>query len=176
MKHLHLKGLVSLVLAILCITSCDMARRVAGRPTRSDIAAKRERIRLAELAEKARQDSIALVKAIAEKDRQDSIAAVEAFNSCSHIVPLNSFGKLYKTELGDRYYLSVGSFRQVGNAEKMARKFEDSGYVAVLARFSSGVTAVLVSPSARIQDLYESYKRVREESYCPADVWVLVNE
>lgn len=176
MKWSNISGAAAVLAALLLVTGCDFLRRMAGRPTSADIAVIREQIHQDSLAEQARLDSIALAEAAALKEAQDSARAAEAFAAETKIVPLGSLSPLYKTELSQRWYIGVGSFRVRANAENFLRKYEELGYTGCVAAFRSGMNTVLLCPADRLQDAYESYLRLKEESITPEGIWVLENE
>lgn len=78
--------------------------------------------------------------------------------------------------LTHHYYLMIGAFGQQENAEKQAMRAEKAGYPALLIPFKNGVTAVGVCPTDDLNAAWAMLDKLRKESFCPADAWILNNE
>lgn len=179
------KSYILLLLASMSmLVSCDFFRMVAGRPTSADIEDKKEAIvRVEQLkAEQARLDSIRVAKEQArlaeEKAKSDSLDALANIkdNNCRMYL-LSSYKGLASGELQHRYYVVVGTFKEVANANKYvkwASKFP--GMDPVKIHFKSGKIAVGVSPSDKVVDLSGKLADVKSKPFCPKDAWILVNE
>lgn len=173
-----------LLVAMSMLVSCDFFRKVAGRPTSEDIEAKREAIVHVEAlkAEQARLDSIKLAKEQArlaeEMSKSDSLDALAIIknNNC-RMYTLSSYRGLASGELKHRYYVVVGTFKEVANANKYvtwASRYP--GMDPVKIHFRSGKVAVGVSPSDKVVDLAGKIADVKSKPFCPKDAWILVNE
>lgn len=156
----------SLLLPVL--GGCDFLRRVAGRPTSSDIEAKREFIACERAARQALADSIARE----EKRVADSLALADSLERTNTVVS----GRELKHDLEARYYIIVGSFGKESNAQAFARKTEAAGYPATLIAYKNGFTAVGICPSSGLAEAAAALHKVRKESFCPAGAWILNNE
>ena len=116
-------GFLLLGMTLVAVTGCDFFRILAGRPTSSDIEEIRAEIRR---VEKARQDSLELVRLERERDslaRVDSIAAMDSI--VKNAGPLLSPEKFHGLQSGDfntRYCIIVGSFRTKSNAVGFLKK------------------------------------------------------
>lgn len=165
--------------ALFMLTGCDFLRKMAGRPTSDVIEARRLEIikqeKEAEIArEQARLDSIIRL----QQEVRDSIAALDSIRQQGGTVlnPTN-LGGLFSTKLEARYYVVVGAFRSRANAEGLLKRIKAEGeFSPALINFRNGMIAVGVCPQNRIQDASASMKEVKTKSFCPADVWILVNE
>jgi hypothetical protein len=62
------------------------------------------------------------------------------------------------------------------NAEALLKKTQKLGYQPMLISFNNGLIAVGLCPTNNIVDAKNALKRVKEESFCPKDVWLLLNE
>lgn len=156
------------------LTGCDFFRSIAGRPTSEEIENKRiEILREQEAVEQARLDSLRRQQQIV----RDSIAALDSIRQQGGTI-LNpaKLGGLFATKLDARYYIIVGSFRQRANAEQMLRNISGMGYAPALISFKNGMIAVGLCPVNTLPDALTSLKKVKSESFCPSDVWILVNE
>ncbi len=180
------KTLIFLVLAALVFcTGCDAFRKLAGRPVSEDIEAKRteiERIKEAEHArimdslarvERAVADSLAIVDSI-EREKEKSVLA-QLSGSYSALKPA-ALGGLSETQLESRYYIIVGAFSNKSNAEKMLGQVEEAGYPAAIISFKNGYNAVGVCPAEKLDEVLESFEKLRSEKFCPDDAWILVGE
>ena len=165
-----------IVISLLSLTGCDFMRKLAGRPTSEDVEARRlEILRAEEAALQARLDSLRLVE---QRMLQDSLNALDSIRQLGgSILNPASLGGLFATKLEARYYILLGSFRSRANAEGLFRIARDAGYKPALISFGKGgLIAVGVCPVNKLADAYASLDGVRKESFCPKDVWILVNE
>lgn len=163
-----------LLVMTFLLTGCDFMRKMAGRPTSEDI----EKARVAVLmAEEARlQEELDSLR-IAKQAVQDSIGALEQFRQQGGTV-LNpaAMGGLFTTCLEHRYYVIIGAFRSRSNAERLMKMAEATDYKPVMISFRNGLMAVGLCPVDEKVSAIEAVARVRKEEFCPADVWILVNE
>ena len=72
-KGRFISGILLAALALCVFQGCDSFRRLAGRPTSDEIAAKRELIQREEAAHQARMDSLSRI----EKAKADSLALLD---------------------------------------------------------------------------------------------------
>jgi hypothetical protein len=165
--------ILMLMVTLTLVTGCDFFRKLAGRPTSEDIDEKRVAIMKAEeAAHQARMDSIRME----HQKVVDSLAMMDSIRQQAGTIlnPL-SLGGLSATELEARYYIIIGSFRSRANAESLLNAAAQE-YSPALISFQNGLIAVGVSPANNLKDVYASLKKVRNEKFCPSDVWILVNE
>lgn len=161
---------------MLMLTGCDFMRKLAGRPTSEDLELKRvELLRAEEAALQARLDSLRNVE---QKMLQDSLNALDSIRQLGgSILNPASLGGLFATKLEARYYIILGSFKTRANAERLFNIAKDAGYRPALISFGKGgLIAVGVAPVNRLSDALSALNDVKKESFCPKDVWVLVNE
>ncbi len=165
--------LILLIAHIVLFTGCDAFRRLAGRPTSTEIEAKRAVVMAKREAEhQAHLDSLRRV----EKQMADSLAVLDSLRTMNvNVLNPSEKGGLSRTRLEHRYYVIVGSFVDKGNAEVQCRTAEKNGFPATLIDFRNGYTAVGICPADSIVTAYDSLKKVKEESFCPEGVWILVN-
>ena len=166
----------ALVLA-LTLTACtqvkDQLRRIAGRPTSEDIAVKKARIELEEAAHQARLDSLrSYQKAIA--DSLELIDRIKA--SRTMMMPGSSVKGLSRKGLKYHYYVVVGTFGSPANAKAQTARAAAAGHQAVIIPFNNGFSAVGVDGTDRLAALWDSLQQIKTESFCPKDVWILLNE
>ena len=169
------KSMILMLMVTLTLTTgCDFFRKLAGRPTSEDIEEKRVAImRAEEAAHQARMDSIRME----HQKVVDSLAMMDSIRQqAGTILNPSSLGGLSATELEARYYIIVGSFRSRANAESLLNAASSGEYSPSLISFRNGLIAVGVSPTNNLKDAYASLMKVRNEKFCPSDVWILVNE
>ena len=151
-----------------------MFRSLAGRPTAEELELMRiEKLKAEEAVRQARIDSLARRQA----ELEDSLAIMDSLAQIrGTILNPSEMGGLFTTRLDSRYYIVVGSFRSRHNAEALFEEVSDSGYVPILVSFRNGFNAIAISPSDDLHAVFHALKKVREEPFCPDDVWILVNE
>ena len=70
----------------------------------------------------------------------------------------------------------IGAFAKRENAERLHKEASDKGYSPLLISIRNGLIAVGVSPVNTLQEAMQAVRAVREETFCPDDVWILDNE
>ncbi len=178
--------LVSACLVVWFVFSgCDPLRKLAGRPTSKEIETKREAIvRADSMAHAARMDSLHAI----EKELSDSLAALDSavqtalqmgksgLQERGTVLNPAKLGGLFGTKLDYRYYVVVGAFAARSNAEKLLSTVNGAGYTATLISFRNGLTAVGACQTDNLNYAFKCLDKIREESFCPPDAWILVNE
>jgi len=166
---------ILLILSLsVSLTGCDGFRRLAGRPTSAELEQRRmELLAQREAEHQARIDSLRVV----EKALADSLATLDSIKQITGTV-LNptKIGGLYTTKLDYRYYIIVGAFQQRSFAERLLTRVQNAGYVGTLISFRNGYNMVGICQSDDLNKINASLRKVREEPFCPSDVWILVNE
>lgn len=161
------------IIASLLLQGCDFFRKIAGRPTSDEIAAKRARIELEEARHQARLDSLKLL----QQQASDSLALLDSIRrSGVMILPSDKLLGQSAAELGCRYLVMVGAFSDAANAGKQAAKAEAEGYKPLIVKYRNGFTAVGLCPSQSLSDAFTAYKTILQKAFCPKDAWILENE
>ncbi len=167
--------LLLMSIMLVSLTGCEFVRAVAGRPSAKDIEAKRIAIIKAE--EEALQNRLDSIRIAGEKVISDSLAAYDYFMTGNVIVSgPERIGGLSGTELEFRYYIIVGAFRDTANARNLFDLASEKGYIPALINSRGGMVVVGLAPDNRIAAVRESYEKLRAESFCPKEAWILVNE
>ena len=166
--------LLMMVASLFTLTGCDFFRTLAGRPTSEDIHEKKIQIQIAQQAiEQARLDSLRREQQII----QDSLSALDSIKQYGGtILNPSKLGGLFATRLEYRYHVIIGAFSRRSNAEALLVKTKKLGYQPLLINFNNGLTAVGLCPTNNIVDAKNALKKVKAESFCPQDVWLLLNE
>lgn len=167
-------SILLIIMSLFTVAGCDFFRTLAGRPTSEEIEMKKvELLRAEQAVLQARLDSIRLEQQMV----QDSIAALDSIKQYGGTI-LNpaKLGGLFATKLEARYYVIVGAFKRRSNAEALLCKAADAGYVPALISFNNGIIAVGLCPCNNVVSAKEALLSVKKESFCPSDVWILLNE
>ena len=176
----RLTSVLALALLLFLAGGCDFFRTLAGRPTSSEIEAKRARIEQRSLREAAVRDSINQARldsaAAVQRAAADSLHALDTLIHIGKYHKASSYSNIPQSRLRSRYALVVGVFSSAPNAEKLALRYQASGYDAYVLKYYSTLSAVLVNPCNKIAEALEAYRKVRSIPNGPKEVWVLVNE
>jgi len=166
--------LVILVFSLPLLCGCDAMRKLAGRPTSDEIEARRVALMQQQEAEHMRR-----IDSLRQEERRvaDSLAMIDSLRQMRGTI-LNpaKLGGLFTTKLDFRYYIVVGAFANRINAESLLNVAKEKGYVPTIINFRSGLYAVGICPSDNLNAVYSDLLKVKKESFCPSDVWILVNE
>lgn len=176
----RLLALSCLAIAVLTLDGCDMLRKIAGRPTSSDLNAMRieiieedEAAAADEARQKAYEDSVSL----AEQRARRSEEVLDSLRSSGSIITPSKLGVVEeKSALSANYYIIIGAFKEKSNAERLAAKVEAAGYPAKLISLKTGMNAVGICESDDAGTVNQWLNKVRNESFCPKEAWVLVRE
>lgn len=162
--------------AVMTLTGCDFLRKLAGRPTSAEIEMRRLEILRAEEAElQARLDSLRNAEIRIEQDSLNALDSIRQMGGS--ILNPARLGGLFATKLEARYYIILGSFRARSNAEALFNVAKDAGYKPAMISFGKGgLIAVGVTPVNKLSDALDALNEVKKETFCPKDVWILVNE
>ena len=162
--------LLLMTASLFVLTSCDFLRSLAGRPTSAELNATEE---VDTLVQSVEADTLVAAETVpvSECCDQESIQQNEGT-----VLNPAELGSLYATKLEAKYYVIVGAFNLRSNAEALLKKAQNNGYQATLISFNNGLLAVGLCPSSNIADAKEALKQVKAESFCPGDVWLLLNE
>ncbi len=148
------KFITLLLVSAMLFTGCDFFRKIAGKPTSKDIARMKVEAQR-EAAEKKRiQDSIAFVQAEEAAKEAQRLAEEEALR------------------LKDRFYVILGSFKNMNNANVLFEKLTAEGFEPTIVNFQNGFIAVSAASYTEYKDAKAEMNRILEEQYCPYDIWI----
>lgn len=171
MKALHV---LALALALSASVSCDFLRSVAGRPTSAQL--QQMVLEKQDNEAKARQEEE--LRAQQESQRiylADSLAAVQALEGIDFINRSGLNAKI-SSELPARFNVVLGAFSSADNAQRLVSEVKAAGYDAASYQYRNGKTGVVACSSDSFVSLGKSFAKLKEEKFCPAEAWVLVNE
>ena len=147
---------------LLSITSCDLLRTLAGRPTSKDIEAKRAMIeKERQLKEQRQRDSAARVAAQLE-------AAAAAAAAAAADAPEQKTA----TQVNGNFRIILGTFADKSNATRLSSQAVAAGYDAVILQSSTGRSTVAVRAGATEKEAQELKEKLKKEPFCPAGVWI----
>ena len=172
----HVKKLLmfSLLLMAATLTGCDAFRTIAGKPTSSEIEAKKAQIEAdLKAAHLSRLDSLRRM----EQALADSVAILDSIKmSGGTILNPAVMGGGLTGKADKRYYIIIGAFSNSANANALLEKAHGAGYEGQILVFKNGFNAVALSPEDHIEKAYAALCKVKAEAFCPQDAWILVNE
>lgn len=168
---------ILLTIAVLGVSSCDFARRAAGRPTSADI----------QVARTLRIREVAAEKALAESLKADSLRKAAAADSLRRVALADSVAMVSSNvvfrkasvigrmaPLEKPYYISLGIFRNKSNAEPVARAAAKAGYEVTIGRCGP-CDVVLICGSETIVEALGEYAKVSGRRFCPKDAFILIS-
>ena len=160
---------------ILSVSSCDLFRKMVGRPTSKDIAELKVRIDAEQREASAKKEAeLQAVRDSVEAFRRDSLAMAEAVSRREFVVAgTDLISGSAKQALPGRYLTVIGAFREDANAGKLAAAAQAKGHEVVIIRYCNGCMAVALDPEDELIDAYRAFQRAKEDGVCPKDAWVM---
>lgn len=195
---------ISLSVLVLSVSSCDLFRSLAGRPTSAELKSAIEKQQNAAETEKqtiteepaitAQQATIteepagtAQQAAIKEQTAPEETIAVastqaekEGYTMVKRegrmSVPLayTHTNSTLKATPEHSYYIIVGTYRQKPTLNKMIKDAHDAGYETFLLEYSNGLTSVGLMPCDNLGEAIDAYAKVSKEDFCPKDACILI--
>ena len=168
--------LISVLLTMIMVSSCDFFRHMAGRPDAAWIDAKKARIELAQhrkdSLEQARRDSAAL----AARAAADSVQVLDSLRKAGKLRLASNVRSIPSSWLNSRWGVVVGAFGSETNAARLVSKFEAAGYGCRIYKTRSGLNIVLAAPCNRVADAIRAYRGIQKLPFASKECWVIVNE
>ena len=179
------KTLILILMLLPLLGSCDLVRKLAGRPTSAQVEQMRQE---KEAADTAVVDTVAAVQpaeepavqpAVPQEREQVSAREAQLLDSLSQskgtVLNPSKLGGLFTTKLEYKYYIVVGSFRTRSYAERKLTQCNENGYTATIISFRNGLMAVAICPSNNLEQTLKTLKQLRGTTVCPQDGWILMN-
>ncbi len=163
---------VILIFAVICLSvqSCDLFRKIAGRPTSVEIEAKRQSIENERKSHQNRLDSLDII----QKQISDSLAVLDSIRfSNSRLITVKQLAEESKASLQYSYYIIIAAFSKSENARNFAAKTEADGYECTFIKYQNGYTAIGICPTDNLAEAYSKMNEIRG-GYCP-EAWILDN-
>ena len=150
-----------------------MLRSLAGRPSSRDIEVMRVELVEEQKKAQAQADSLKELQRV-EAEKKAALDSLMALPE--NILRTASSLKIKPEELKNAYAIVIGAFKDEANAAKSASRAEEAGYSAELLSFRGGLKAVAVAGTDDVCEILASFNKIKIESFCPKDVWILVKE
>lgn len=159
---------VLVLIAVLALSGCDALRKLAGRPTGEQVEQLRQQlVAEREALDKARLDSISRAQ---QQALEDSLEALR----------LNGVAKspegFFAVDYPHSYAIILGSFKEDGNAEKLAATVRAAGFDAEVVRSRNGFNTVCAAPTDDLDEAFKNLKTLFSQAFCPSDAWIIVNK
>ena len=175
---------ISLSVLVLSVSSCDLFRSLAGRPTSAELKSAIEK----------QQSSAQQMQAITEEPAitteqtapEETIAVASPQAKKEEYTMVKREGRMYvplaythtnstlKATPEHSYYIIVGIYRQKPTLNKMIKDAHDAGYETFLLEYSNGLTSVGLMPCDNLGEAIDAYAKVSKEDFCPKDACILI--
>lgn len=189
---------ISLSVLVLSVSSCDLFRSLAGRPTSAELksaiekqqnAAETEKQTITEEpAETTQQTAITEEPAITTEQTapEETIAVASTQTEKEEYTMVKREGRMsvplaythtnstLKATPEHSYYIIVGTYRQKPTLNKMIKDAHNAGYETFLLEYSNGLTSVGLMPCDNMGEAIDAYAKVSKEDFCPKDACILI--
>lgn len=175
---------ISLSVLVLSVSSCDLFRSLAGRPTSAELKSAIEK----------QQSSAQQMQAITEEPAitteqtapEETIAVASPQANKEEYTMVKREGRMsvplaythtnstLKATPEHSYYIIVGTYRQRPTLNKMIKDAHDAGYETFLLEYSNGLTSVGLMPCDNLGEAIDAYAKVSKEDFCPKDACILI--
>lgn len=182
---------ISLSVLVLSVSSCDLFRSLAGRPTSAELKSAIEKQQNAAETEKqtiteepaettqqtaikeqtAPEETIAVASTQAEKEEYTMVKREGRMSVPLAYTHTNS---TLKATPEHSYYIIVGTYRQKPTLNKMIKDAHNAGYETFLLEYSNGLTSVGLMPCDNLGEAIDAYAKVSKEDFCPKDACILI--
>ncbi len=175
---------ISLSVLVLSVSSCDLFRSLAGRPTSAELksaiekqqsSAQQMQAIMEEPAETTQQtapeETIAVASTQAEKEEYTMVKREGRMSVPLAYTHTNS---TLKATPEHSYYIIVGTYRQKPTLNKMIKDAHNAGYETFLLEYSNGLTSVGLMPCDNLGEAIDAYAKVSKEDFCPKDACILI--
>ncbi len=189
---------ISLSVLVLSVSSCDLFRSLAGRPTSAELksaiekqqsSAQQMQAITTEPAETTQQAAITAEPAITAEEAaapEETIAVASTQAEKEEYTMVKREGRMsvplaythtnstLKATPEHSYYIIVGKYRQKPTLNKMIKDAHDAGYETFLLEYSNGLTSVGLMPCDNLGEAIDAYAKVSKEDFCPKDACILI--
>ena len=175
---------ISLSVLVLSVSSCDLFRSLAGRPTSAELKSAIEKQQssarqMQAITEEpaitteqtAPEETIAVASPQAKKEEYTMVKREGRMSVPLAYTHTNS---TLKATPEHSYYITVGTYRQRPTLNKMIKDAHDAGYETFLLEYSNGLTSVGLMPCDNLGEAIDAYAKVSKEDFCPKDACILI--
>ena len=145
------KSLVCCMIALFMFSGCDWVKKQLGMATSEDIAKLKIEMEQKQLREKQIRDSI-------EAARLDSLAQAQK--------------EIPYARLDKQYYVIMGSFKLISNADIIKAELEKIGYSPVRIALKNGFDMVALAGFDAYSEAKKEITKIEDNDLCPYDVWI----
>ncbi|MBP5539457.1 MAG: hypothetical protein J6X69_06500 [Bacteroidales bacterium] len=160
------------------LSSCDFLRRMAGRPTSSELALLEQKRDSLEIERRLKH------KRPAPEATETSPSAAEPVSDEAQIQALrDASGSLYLRRLSrfrgsapaaELFYVIVGTFKEADNAERFCKRLQDAFPQAQVLVLGNGLRLTAVCATDRADQTLSFL--AENKARLPAETWVLIND
>lgn len=175
---------ISLSVLVLSVSSCDLFRSLAGRPTSAELKSAIEKQQSSaqqmqaiteEPAETTQQTAPEETIAVASPQaNKEEYTMVKREGRMSVPLAYTHTNSTLKATPEHSYYIIVGTYRQRPTLNKMIKDAHDAGYETFLLEYSNGLTSVGLMPCDNLGEAIDAYAKVSKEDFCPKDACILI--
>lgn len=187
---------ISLSVLVLSVSSCDLFRSLAGRPTSAELKSAIEKQQnsaqqmqaITEEPAETTQQTITEEPAITTEQTapEETIAVASPQAKKEEYTMVKREGRMsvplaythtnstLKATPEHSYYIIVGTYRQRPTLNKMIKDAHDAGYETFLLEYSNGLTSVGLMPCDNLGEAIDAYAKVSKEDFCPKDACILI--
>ena len=175
---------ISLSVLVLSVSSCDLFRSLAGRPTSAELksaiekqqnSAQQMQAITEEPAETTEQTAPEETIAVASPQaKKEEYTMVKREGRMSVPLAYTHTNSTLKATPEHSYYIIVGTYRQKPTLNKMIKDAHDAGYETFLLEYSNGLTSVGLMPCDNLGEAIDAYAKVSKEDFCPKDACILI--
>ena len=175
---------ISLSVLVLSVSSCDLFRSLAGRPTSAELKSAIEKQQSSAqqmqaipeepaitTEQTAPEETIAVASPQAKKEEYTMVKREGRMSVPLAYTHTNS---TLKATPEHSYYIIVGTYRQKPTLNKMIKDAHDAGYETFLLEYSNGLTSVGLMPCDNLGEAIDAYAKVSKEDFCPKDACILI--
>ena len=142
-----------MLVAVCILSGCDWVKKQLGMPTSEDVARLKRELDMKELRLRQIQDSIEAV-------RLDSIKREQEKNLIPYVT------------LDKKYYIIMGSFKVISNAEMLKANLEKAGYSPIRIALQNGFDMVALAGFNSYPEALQELENIGDNDLCPYDVWI----
>ena len=166
---------ISLSVLVLSVSSCDLFRSLAGRPTSAELKSAIEKQQssaqqMQAITEEpaitteqtAPEETIAVASPQAKKEEYTMVKREGRMSVPLAYTHTNS---TLKATPEHSYYIIVGTYRQRPTLNKMIKDAHDAGYETFLLEYSNGLTSVGLMPCDNLGEAIDAYAKVSKEDF-----------
>ncbi len=175
---------ISLSVLVLSVSSCDLFRSLAGRPTSAELKSAIEKQQSSAQQMQAITEEPAITteqtapeetSAVASRQaKKEEYTMVKREGRMSVPLAYTHTNSTLKATPEHSYYIIVGTYRQRPTLNKMIKDAHDAGYETFLLEYSNGLTSVGLMPCDNLGEAIDAYAKVSKEDFCPKDACILI--